>query len=255
MPTQHDVEISGPANAGRTTKLSEVVAKRIADDIFARGLEPGDRLLGEREMLERFTVSRGTLREALRILEVHGLLVIRSGPRGGPAVSQMTATDFNRMCSLHFKAAGITLAELWEARTALEPILARKAATSLTTADRDAFTALRQTPEDEVVASLDTYVEVGSSFHRLIASASGNPVLSLFARSLGEMTASLESRNVYPQSDHARVHQEHLDIVDAILAADADRAETLAAAHMHDMKETHSTRYPGLVDNILPYLI
>jgi len=90
-----------PMTADRPVKLSELVAKRIADDIFADGLAPGARLPGEKEMLDRLQVSRGTLREALRILEVHGLLVIRSGPGGGPTVAQMTASDFSRVCSFY----------------------------------------------------------------------------------------------------------------------------------------------------------
>ena len=239
----------------RNVKLGEVVAKRIADDIFAQQLAPGAKLAGEREMVERFQVSRGTLREALRILEVHGLLTIRSGPSGGPTVSRMTANDFNRACSLHFTAAGITVSELWSAREKLEPVLARAAAESLTETDRIAFEEIRREQSDGGEVDNARYVQVGSRFHQLIASASGSPVLSLFARALGEMTAQLESRNVFPPSEHGRVHQAHLDIVDAIVNRDADTAERLAAEHMSDMRMTHNARYPGLIDNVLPYVI
>jgi DNA-binding FadR family transcriptional regulator len=159
----------------RASKLSETIAKQIVDDIFEQGLRPGAKLPSEREMLERFGISRGTLREALRILEVHGLLIIRSGPRGGPTVARMTATDFNKACSLHFKAAGIT--------------------------------------------------------------------------------ANMESRNVFPPSEHERVHADHIAILQAILAGKAKRAESLMMAHMIDMRDTHLARYPGLADNVLPYLI
>jgi GntR family transcriptional regulator, transcriptional repressor for pyruvate dehydrogenase complex len=239
----------------RNVKLAEVVAKRIADDIFAQQLAPGAKLPGERHMVERFQVSRGTLREALRILEVHGLLTIRSGPGGGPTVSHMTANDFNRACSLHFTAAGITVSELWAAREKLEPLLARSAAEALNESDRIAFEELLREQSDDGVIDNARYVRVGSRFHELIASASGSPVLSLFARALGEMTAQLESRNVFPPSEHGRVHQAHLDIVDAILNRDADTAERLAAEHMSDMRGTHRDRYPGLMDNVLPYVI
>jgi GntR family transcriptional repressor for pyruvate dehydrogenase complex len=241
--------------APRAAKLAETIAKQIVDDIFARGLQPGARLPSEREMLERFGISRGTLREALRILEVHGLLVIRSGPHGGPKVTQMTATDFNKACSLHFKAAGITVQQLWESRLGIEPTLARLATEKLTPETRASLTKLLETVRQTSVEDLAAYIRSGSEVHRAIATASGDPVLSLFARSLGEMTAHLESRNVFPASEHERVHSDHIAILQAILAGRAKKAESLVTAHMEDMRDTHMQRYPGLIDNVLPYLI
>jgi GntR family transcriptional regulator, transcriptional repressor for pyruvate dehydrogenase complex len=245
------------ANLGssRTSKLAETVAKQIVDDIFADGLQPGAKLPGEREMLERFGISRGTLREALRILEAHGLLIIRSGPRGGPIVAQMTARDFNKACSLHFKAAGITIQQLWEARLGLEPTLARLATENLDDASRAELTSLLKSAQNNSVDELATYIKLGSAVHRAIAAASGNPILGLFAQSLGEMTANMESRSVFPPSEHERVNADHIAILQAILAGRVKRAESLVTVHMTDMRDTHMQRYPGLSDNVLPYLI
>lgn len=239
----------------RASKLSETIAKKIVDDIAAQGLKPGARLSSEREMLERFGVSRGTLREALRILEVHGFLHIRSGPQGGPKVAEMTANDFNKACSLHFKAAGLTVQELWEARLGLEPTLARLAAENLDGEHRTELAGLLESAKRTSVTELAQYIDVGSAVHRAIANASGNPILSLFSRSLGEMTAHLESRNVFPPSEHQRVHADHIAILQAILAGRSKRAESLVTQHMIDMRDTHMARYPGLSDNVLPYLI
>jgi GntR family transcriptional repressor for pyruvate dehydrogenase complex len=244
-----------PTGTPRASKLSETIAKQIVDDIFDSGLKPGAKLPAEREMLERFGISRGTLREALRILEVHGLLVIRSGPQGGPKVAQMTATDFNKACSLHFKAAGITVQELWEARLGLEPMLARLATENLDDENRAALTDLLASAQQTSMQDLQQYIRVGSAVHRAIATASANPILSLFARSLGEMTANLESRNVFPPSEHERVHADHVAILQAILAGRGTRAERLVTAHMRDMRDTHLHRFPELSDNVLPYLI
>lgn len=240
---------------GRNAKRSETVAKRIVDEIFSDGLGPGSKLPPEHVMLERLGVSRGTLREALRLLEVQGLLIIRSGPRGGPIVAAMTAHDFNKSCSLHFKAAGITVEQLWQARVQLEPTLARLATTQLSAESRKELEELLAQANVTSVEDNTQYIRFGSMFHRQIARASGNPVLSLFARSLGEMTAYLESRNVFPQSEHERVHREHIRILEAILAGEAALAERLVTRHMQDMHDTHRERYPGLLDNVLPYII
>lgn len=240
---------------GRNAKLSETVAKRIVDEIFADQLPVGTKLPPERVMLERLGVSRGTLREALRILEVHGMLVIKSGPGGGPTVSAMTPSDFNKACSLHFKAAGITVEQLWQARAGLEPTLARLAAMNLTDESRATLEKLVEEARNSRIDDNSRYIRIGSSFHREIAIASGNPVLTLFARSLGEMTTYLESRNVFAPSEHPRVHTAHIEIAEAILAGDADQAERLSSEHMQDMADTHNQRYSGLLNNVLPYII
>ena len=240
---------------GRNAKLSETVAKRIVDEIFADELPVGTKLPPERIMLERLGVSRGTLREALRILEVHGMLVIKSGPGGGPTVSAMTPSDFNKACSLHFKAAGITVEQLWQARAALEPVLARLAAINLSDESREVLENLLVEAANIETDDNTRYIRIGSSFHREIAIASGSPVLTLFARSLGEMTTYLESRNVFAPSEHPRVHEAHTKIVEAVLAGDAELAERLTAEHMQDMADTHNERFTGLRNNVLPYII
>jgi GntR family transcriptional repressor for pyruvate dehydrogenase complex len=65
----------------------------IVRDIVERGRQPGDALEGESRMLERFGVSRASLREALRILETQGLITIKPGPGGGPSVGTTDAMD------------------------------------------------------------------------------------------------------------------------------------------------------------------
>jgi GntR family transcriptional repressor for pyruvate dehydrogenase complex len=246
--------MANPTPTKRGAKLSETVAKEIVDDIYSQGLGPGAKLPPEREMLERFGVSRGTLREALRILEVHGLLMIRSGPYGGPTVSEMTPHDFNRACSLHFKSAGITVRELWQSRVSLEPLLTRLAAEHLTSDTIASLTSLLERAKAESVDVNSTFIETGAEFHQAIATASGDPILSLFARSLGEMTAYLATQALFPPSQFARVHDDHIRIIEAILAGESSRAETLARVHIEEMRTTYSKNYSAQFDTVLPYI-
>src|SRR5216684_960606 len=81
----------------RAEKLSQVVAREIVRDM--KGLKAAAMLPQESVMLERYRVGRASLREALRILEVHGLIVIRAGPGGGPMVAPVRTRDFARMTS------------------------------------------------------------------------------------------------------------------------------------------------------------
>src|SRR5690606_33032560 len=82
----------------------------------------------EGAMLRRYRVARASLREALRILEIHGLIRIKPGPGGGPVVAAVDSGDFGRMATLYFQALDIRVAALVDTRLVLEPVLARLAA-------------------------------------------------------------------------------------------------------------------------------
>src|SRR5262249_3313574 len=83
----------------RTEKVALRVARLIVRDIVERGLTRGDALEAEAAMLQRFGISRASLREALRILEIHGLITIKPGPGGGPSVGAVDSRDFGRMAT------------------------------------------------------------------------------------------------------------------------------------------------------------
>src|SRR4051794_33749821 len=80
----------------RAIKLAEQLAQEIVSDIERTGMAPGERFPSEVAMAQARGVSRASLREALRILEVHGLIIIRPGPGGGPELAELTAQDFAR---------------------------------------------------------------------------------------------------------------------------------------------------------------
>ena len=74
----------------RPPKAAMLVAQRIVRDIVRGGLRPGDVLPPERAMLATYETGRGTLREALRLLEFQGVITLRPGPRGGPVPGAST---------------------------------------------------------------------------------------------------------------------------------------------------------------------
>ena len=112
----------------RSEKVSAVIAREIVRDIARQQLAPGTTLESESAMLRRYQVARASLREALRILETHGLIRIKPGPGGGPVVSNVTSAAFGRMATLFFQVQGIRFGELVEARLILEQVMARLAA-------------------------------------------------------------------------------------------------------------------------------
>src|SRR5512146_2271080 len=112
----------------RTLKTSEVVALEIVRDIVSQDLKPGDRLPLESEMLVQYRVSRSSLREALRLLEVQGLIAIRPGPGAGTVVGRVLPGNLARTLTLHLHMLGANYDELLEAWVESEPLLARLAA-------------------------------------------------------------------------------------------------------------------------------
>src|SRR3546814_360135 len=112
----------------RAPKAADVTASRIVDDILKGSVRVGDKLPTEPEMLERYEVSRESLREALRLLEIQGIVDIKRGPGGGPFVAPLNSGYLARTSSLYFHLSGATYSELLDTWAALEPTLAERAA-------------------------------------------------------------------------------------------------------------------------------
>jgi GntR family transcriptional repressor for pyruvate dehydrogenase complex len=248
--------LSPSADPGfRSEKLAELVAREIVEDVFREGLTPGTRLPPERQMVERFKVGRATLREALRILEVHGLLTMRAGPSGGPYVARMTAQDLARIASLHYKVAGANVGHVWEARAMLEPMMARRVAEAGSESLKAELMELAHESTQLEVDDEAGYLRVGSAFHRLIASGSGNPVVDLFARSLGDVTSFLATRAVFAKEARVQVMRDHEAVAAAVLDGDGGRAEHLMKLHMQDMLTSQTGRDPEALGATIPYIL
>ena len=220
-------------------------------DIRRDSLTPGSRLPSETEMLERFQVGRGSLREALRILEVNGLVVMRTGPRGGPVVAPRDAAAFGQILTLHLQSADTTYRQLLEARVEYEVLLARKAAEQ----EGDTAAALvRTATSGQSSDSPDEKYGVGTSqFHSAVGQASGNPVLALVADAIYSIWAVRVTRVLYPPDRRDDVLHQHELIARAIERHDPRRAERLMREHMQGYKEYCEQRYPARMDEYVDW--
>ena len=79
-------------------KLSDSVAQLIKEEIITNRIPPGERLFDEKDFLKTYKVSKGTMREALKSLEVQGLVNIRTGPGGGASVSRVSSEKKPMSC-------------------------------------------------------------------------------------------------------------------------------------------------------------
>ena len=236
----------------RSMKVSEDIALRIVEHIVSHGLGTMAMLPSETEMLDEYRVSRGSLREALRILEVNGLIVIRPGPGGGPMVAAAKPLHFAHMSALYYHFMEATLRELLEARMLMEPIFARAAAERQ---DPEFMEQLREFLVQGMPDTSDdvTYLRAASDFHGLLVAMSGNAILDIIGLSLKELYLQRITAIHAYEADRPRTLQDHREIAEAILSGDGDRAEKIARQHLIDVGEMAEMNFPGLLDEIVSW--
>lgn len=232
----------------RMDKISSVIAREIVADL--RGKPPFTMLPPEAAMLEKYQVGRASLREALRVLEVHGIITIRPGPGGGPMVAPPDSVYFARMSTLYLHLLGATYRDILQARIIIEPVMVRLAAERQ---DREALAELEQflsleEPEDE-----SEYLRQAGGFHGLISGLSGNRVLDLEGRALKDMYADRIEGMVFPAEARKGILADHRRVAQAIIAGNANRAEKLMRAHMEEYLYYAAERNPGVLDEIVQW--
>ena len=243
--------MNGPPRAihRRTEKVAEVVAREIVHDM--RDLEPYTKLPAEAEMLQKYGIGRASLREALRLLEVQGLIVIRVGPGGGPIVAPIDSRNFARMTSLYLFLSGATYRDVVEGRLVMEPVMARLAAERQDVSD---LVELQRfiPPADAPLADAE-YLQASTDFHGLLSGLSGNPVLDFMGRALKDIYMNRVSEMIFPIEQRQQVESDHAAIAKAITGGEADMAETLMREHMIEYVRYAEQRHPGILDQVVDW--
>ena len=244
-------------NGGRsrwTEKIAEAVAREIVHDIVRRNLKPGTKLPPESEMLATYQLGRASLREALRILEVHGLILIRPGRGGGPVVANFSSRDFGRMATLHFHVGRATFRDLVQARMVMEPVMAGLAAQRVDDVAKDELdAALARMRSAMTVEDDDQYIDAAGAFHEVVAGLSGNRILDLVGLGLKHVYTERLRGMAMPMEQRTAVARMHERIAKAIVAGSAALAESLMREHMADYGTNVVERYPGLLDELVDW--
>ena len=169
-------------------RFSDQIADLIQKKILEDNLAVGTGLPSEIEMAQEFQVSRSVIREALRILEISGLVSIKKGPTGGIFVSYGYHAPIIRSLNNLITSGEVTLDHLFDARLLIEPYIAGQAALNADDEDLIKFEALFEDSAshfDDAVRLKQNNLE----FHLLLARASGNPVLAVMLESVFELLA------------------------------------------------------------------
>lgn len=233
---------------GTPDKASVEVARRIADDV-ARHFRVGDRLPSEPDMLRLYSVSRETLREGIRLLEVQGLVTIRRGPGGGPQVNAVNAAYLARSASLYFHMSGATYREVFEAWADLEPVLVAR----VTARSDRSILATAMAPYLDLTPTLDPRdgIEASATLHSEVARLSGNRVLTLLLQSIGHILTELMLEADDLARTGAELHHDHRALAAAIAGGHSRKAESLARDHIRHMLHELESIVGDRVDDVV----
>ena len=218
----------------KVPKSSDVLAERLKKDILGDGYRPGASLPTERELVSTTGLSRGSVREALRILEAQGLVNTRAGRYGGTTVTQPTNDQLAGHINLYIKGRSVALSELVEVRLALEPMVAALAATRRTEDDLATLRAVAERLKWAADNDLSAFLEENVNWHEAIAAASHNDLLFAFATSVSGLMFEASQIKEFASADvRDRVLFAHSRIFEAIEAGDADLARRRVERDVH----------------------
>lgn len=229
--------------AVKTSRLYEQIVQQVEDSILQGRLKPGDQLPAERDLAQRFGVSRTAVREAMKTLGEKGLVEAHSGR--GTFVTRPSSQDIwqslNLMSRIDQEEGVAHLAGL---RQILEPEIAALAAPRI---EEQLLATMRETVAvmDRSLHDPDAYVEADLDFHLALAEAAGNPLILSLLDSIVGLLRQQRSRifNVDGGPERGQFH--HKRILVAIEARDPDAARNAMRAHLQQVQEDSSHSLPA----------
>ena len=224
----------------RPTKRSRPVrvAEAIKDWVVTHRLGPGDRLPSEAELMTRFGMAKGTIREAMRILEAEGLVETRTGPGGGGFVGQVSTERASALLANYFYFRDLTIGDLYQIRRALEPELAADLAGRL---DAQALVELEEIIVTYDHPALDLDEEraqhlASLRFHARLAQHARNELLGFLigfmAQVLSDLTVSRELYAPVNPELRRRGYAYQTDLLAALRRGDKAGTRNIMRAHM-----------------------
>lgn len=245
-----------PDSFPKPPKRADTIAEAIKRLIVEQSLKPGDRLPSEKELIVQFGSSRGTTREALRTLEIQGLIERSPGPKGGTRVGSALPPQTMQLVANYLYFKDITPTQIYMVRVVLEPLLAESVVGLLSAQD---FAAL----EDCVVES-KRYLEGQSSagdcrqaelrFHQVLTQVCPNPFLSFLCQFIIYMLVNfLQVRGIDARFDQeftrTCIHY-HERLIEAFREKDNEAVGRLMADHMREAFAYIKSK-KGLFENTL----
>lgn len=242
-------------------KTSEIVADKIRAQIIRGELNEGDTLPPEGQLMESLGISRPTLREAFRILEAEGLIGVVRGSRTGAKVYKPSVELVSRYAGYVLESQGTTIADLYQARLAIEPSVVRWLATDkgggaipkLRNLLAEMKSLLDEDHHEEFIAKVEI-------FHQSLVAATGLKTITFMSRMLlnlaGKHQIDFQRRHPRPKETRQKSHRAGLKsyqkVVDLIEAGDVEAAVSHWRLHLTNANAAWTSEGEGarVVDSL-----
>jgi DNA-binding FadR family transcriptional regulator len=220
----------------KSNRIFQNIVDQIQDAILNGQLKTGDTLPSEMKLKEMFATSRGTIREALRVLEQKGLIDIKTGVSGGAVIKAINTEKIMEDLEILIQTQKVTFDHLAEFREGVEGNVAAMAAQRVTTRDIEKLKALlseakKLLEQDE----LDTraFLQIDMRLHIELAQIVENPLYLANIQIVHKKVLDSLSQSIdYDKQIVARNYQDLCDMVKAIEQRDAEQARVLAQNHV-----------------------
>lgn len=221
------------------SRLSQQIVLQLLASIREGRLQPGDRLTAERELADQLQVSRSSLREALRTLEIAGLVESRHG--GGTYVRDAFAgtggtggTGVSPLALL-LQSSGDTVGDLWEIRLIVEPEIAARAAVRAAPEDLDKMEELLHRQE-AALGDAETALGIDREFHTALAHASRNAVAVRVLELIGSLLLAGRGHFIASTERQKSALRRHREILAAVRDRSPDEAGTAMRRHLQEVE-------------------
>ena len=218
-------------------RVFEDVVDQIQEAIIRGHLKAGTRLPAERELKDMFEASRGTLREALRVLEQRGLISIKTGVKGGAVVNEPTTHQVSESLDLLLRLQRVSLRDLAEFREGVEGIVAGLAVERATPDDVLLLENLLKEAKaqlDRGAAGWDSFIAVDNEIHTALAAMAHNPVYESILRTIYDHIHRYFDRFLPREAGLLEENYRDLcEIVDAVAGGRAATAHLLVQTHVY----------------------
>jgi GntR family transcriptional regulator, transcriptional repressor for pyruvate dehydrogenase complex len=217
----------------RRNKVYEDVARQI-ERLILKKLRPGDKLPSERELAETLAVSRSSIRDAIRSLELMGMVEPRQG--AGTIVREISSNSLANPLLNALKRREEVISELLDFRKILEPPLAARAATHASADEISEMEDILERQEEKLRKEESTIAE-DSEFHYAVAMASGNSVVLKVLDILMDLLRDTRERSLQVEGRPRKSLAGHRRILAAIKRHDAEAAKAAMRRHIEDVEE------------------
>lgn len=227
-------------------KLSEQVLDRLRDMISRGELKPGDQMPSERSLMERFSVGRPAVREALQALHTQGLITISHGERSrvNELSAEMVLDQSDKVARMLLDAVPANLEHLKQARHMFEVGIVRAAAQKATAQDVAALRALFAAQAEHLTQdnAIKRFIEADMAFHTGIANILKNPVISAASNAMLRWLRDYHIALLHWSGKEDVTLAEHERIIGRIEANDVEGAGVEMLKHLERSQDLYAPR-------------